>query len=468
MLSGDSLAVRQVTGTLIVFAFVGDQASPIAGAKVSVRDMSGNLIATRQTNESGQTEAIRLESVEKRLSLTPADVEPYSKYNVMVEAAGYVTVEIKGVQIFADTESIQQIELTRAERTYSRQVVQEFNISEHELVRGEVKLKEEEIEKVVPTQFFFLLQGDPVVPSHVIVHDGHPNNASRPKYTVDFKTYIKNVACSEIYPTWPIEAIKANVVCIISFTLNRVYTEFYRSKGKDFTITSSTAFDHKYIHNRNIYANISNVVDSIFTEYIKNPNPEIDAPFLSQYCDGRRVKCPGWLTQWGSKSRADLGENYLQILKYFYGSEFEVKRAKQVQGIPESFPGSNLQIGSSGKDVETIQTYLNRISKNYPAIQKLPVDSLFGAKTQDQVKRFQRIFRLPQTGIVDYATWYKISDIYVAVTKLAEGPAGGQRTSISAFTNSLSLNERYAYAPHVTWVPMWVPVIQCWKRRYWK
>jgi hypothetical protein len=507
MINENRMIVRQETGTLAVFAYVGNQASPVAGAKVTVKDITGNEIATTQTNESGQTEEIELETPEKNLSLTPSSVIPYSKYNVTIEADGYATADINGVQIFADTESIQPVELTPAQRINGRQPVEEYNISEHNLVFGEPKLSEKEINKQLPTKAIdtFKVLPTPVVPSQIIVHDGDPRSESRPKFTVDFKSYITNVACSEIYPTWPTEAIKANIICIISFTLNRVFTEFYRSKGKRFTITSHTGYDHKYIHKRNIHANVSRIVDSIFSDYLNIPGRK--EPFLAQYCDGKKVKCPGWLTQWGSKFLADQGKNYLQILKHYYGPQIQIKRAKKVQGIPESFPGNNLKIGSKGEHVRTIQTFLNRISKNFPAIKSVTVNGVFGSETQAQVKKFQSVFRLQRSGIVDYATWYKISDIYVAVTKMAEGPAGGPRTFDSPYTtlkyfnqgngyapyipaNHLNqrngytpyitsnyLNQRYGYAPYIpayhlnqrngytpyiTWAPLWIPVLRYW------
>jgi hypothetical protein len=446
MLNEHNMNARREIGTLSVFAFEGDQARPILGAKVTIKDnVNRDVIASFQTNESGQTESIELAAPEKSLSLTPGNTTPYSKYQVTIEADGYATAEFKGVQIFADTESVQPVQLTPAQRINGRQPIEVVDISEHSLISGETKMSEEAINKELPEDpnVFKVLPGNPIVPSHIIVHDGHPKRTA-PKYTVDFKSYITNVACSEIYPTWPTEAIKANIVCIISFTLNRVYTEFYRGKGKDFTITSNTGFDHKYIHRRNIFANISTVVDSIFSEYIAFPNHV--EPFLSQYCDGKQVHCPGWLTQWGSKYRADQGDNYLKILNHFYGPQIQLRRAEKVEGIPKSYPGYNLKIGSSGEAVLTIQKFLNRIAKNYPAIKKVNANRVFGQETQAQVKRFQKIFKLPQTGIVNYATWYKISDIYVAVTKMAEGRGG----DVSSYTDSNYLNQRNDYIPYTT------------------
>ncbi|MED3181213.1 peptidoglycan-binding protein [Bacillus thuringiensis] len=473
-----NVSERQTTGTLNVSSFLreepkpgagetsflGDQGKPVPGAKVSIRDINGNLLTTLLTDESGQTKNVKLPAPKKSLSLAPVDVIPYAKYNVTVEAPGYVTSEIKGVQIFADTESTQPVPLTDIRQTNNRQP-QEITISDHALLGKVPKLLEEQINKEIkslppaplppaplPTEYALIMLPETIVPEYIIVHDGHPNNNSASKYKVSFKAYITNVACSEIYPTWPIESIKANVTCIVSFTLNRIMTEFYKGKGKKFTITSSTAFDHKWIRERTIYQTISNVVDNILARYISFFEYPPHFPFLAQYCDGKRVKCQKWLSQWGSKYLADAGKTDLEILKNYYGSTVKLFTANQAQGLPESFPGYNLQVGSKGDVVKDMQTYLNSISNNYPAIEKLQADGLFGPATQKAIKKFQAIFRLPQTGIVDYITWYKISDIYVAVNKFAEGREL-QHTS-SPFRNFHSLNEGDTYSPYVTWVPI--------------
>ncbi|EEM92550.1 Peptidoglycan-binding domain 1 protein [Bacillus thuringiensis IBL 200] len=414
---------RQTTGTLNVFSFVGEQAKPITGAKVSVMDVNGNVITTLQTDKSGQTQTIKLPAPKKSLSLSPVGVVPYAKYNVKVESEGHVTSEIKGVQIFADIESTQPVQLTELGQTRNRQI-QEITISDHALLGKEPKLSEEQIQKEVIQEMVPMsghLLDIPRIPSHVIVHDGHPNNNSAPNYRVDFKKYITNVACSEIYPGWPIECIKSNVHCIVSFTLNRVYTEFYRGKGRNFTITSSTRFDHKYNHNATIFSTISNAVNNIFDRYISTSDSSPFLPFLAQYCDGKMVTCPNWLSQWGSKYLADLGKNDMQILQHYYGSKINLFNAPIAEGNLESFPGQNLQIGSTGKYVNALQQYINKISQNYPEIGEITVDGSFGPATQKSVKKFQSIFKLPQTGIVDSGTWYKISDIYVAVMEFAKG-----------------------------------------------
>jgi peptidoglycan hydrolase-like protein with peptidoglycan-binding domain len=208
------------------------------------------------------------------------------------------------------------------------------------------------------------------------------------------------------------------VLAILSFTLNRVFTEWYRNQGFNFTVTSSTAFDHKWIPGRNIYNNIGVIVDQMFTNYLSRPN--VKQPILTQYCDGQKVQCPNWMTQWGSKDLGDQGRSPIEILRHFYGSSIYINSAKEVSGVPSSWPGSNLGIGASGNNVRMIQEQLNKISETYFAVPKVAVNSQFNQQTSDSVKAFQQTFDLPATGIVDLATWYKISAIYVAVSRIAE------------------------------------------------
>ena len=204
----------------------------------------------------------------------------------------------------------------------------------------------------------------------------------------------------------------------MSFTLNRVYTEWYRNKGYDFTITSSTAYDHKWIYGRNIFDSISLVVDEIFADYLSRPN--VKQPILTQYCDGNRVSCPNWMSQWGSKNLADQGYSTIQILRNYYGDNMYINTAEEISGIPSSWPGYDLTIGSSGNKVLQMQEQLNVIAEVYSSIPTVYENGYFDEETQDAVEAFQRLFGLPVSGIVDYPTWYKIQSIYVAVTRIAE------------------------------------------------
>ena len=249
---------------------------------------------------------------------------------------------------------------------------------------------------------------------------GPAGDSSAANYYVRYKDYIKNVASSEIYATWPADTIRANVLAIMSFTLNRVYTEWYRNKGYDFTITSSTAYDHKWIYGRNVFDSISYIVDELFENYLSRP--DVRQPILTQYCDGRQVQCRdrGWMTQWGSKSLGDQGYSPIEILRYFYGNDMYINVAEEVSGVPSSWPGYDLNIGSTGLKVRQLQEEINGISEAYPAVPRISADGIYGQETFEAVKKFQNVFGLPQTGITDYPTWYKIQEIYVGVSRIAE------------------------------------------------
>ncbi len=268
------------------------------------------------------------------------------------------------------------------------------------------------------------MTGTPYIPQTITVHLGRPD-ANAENVTVNFADYIKNVASSEIYPTWPENAIRANVYAQISYALNRVYTEWYRSRGYDFDITNSTAFDQSYVKNRDIFENISQIVDEIFNDYIKRQG-NIE-PLFAAFCDGREVMCDG-LSQWGSVSLANEGYTPYEILTYYYGDDIELVRDAPVQNIRESYPGVPLSVGSSGQNVRTIQTQLNRISKDYPSIPKISTpDGVFDENTEKSVREFQQIFNLTVDGIIGKATWYKIKYIFVAVANLAELESEGIR-----------------------------------------
>ena len=257
----------------------------------------------------------------------------------------------------------------------------------------------------------------PVIPETITVHLGAPDQPAQ-NVTVPFPDYIKNVASSEIYPTWPESALRANILAQISFALNRIYTEYYRSKGYDFDITNSTAIDQSFINGRDIFENISQIVNDIFNSYLsRQGNVE---PLFAQYCNGTTTTCAG-LSQWGSVELANQGLSTYEILQNYFGDNIDIISNAPVQNIPASVPGRALRLGSSGNDVQSIQIRLNRISANYPAIPKInPVNSIFDKNTEDAVKEFQRIFNLTPDGIVGPATWYKIQFIYNGVKRLSE------------------------------------------------
>ena len=276
----------------------------------------------------------------------------------------------------------------------------------------------------------------PVVPKNITVHLGKPNeNASN--VTVSFTDYISNVACSEIYPTWPRECLKANIYAIISFTMNRVYNEWYRSKGYNFDITNSTAYDQAFILNRSTYENINNIVEEIFNNYVVKGNGI--EPYFTTYCDGRNTTCNG-LSQWGSVSLANSGKSHLEILKYYYGSDISIKYDAEV-GDTIGYPGYVVGLGSAGNPVLAIQRDLRRIRRNYPAIPNITSTlGIYDEETRNAVKKFQEIFSLPVTGSVDKATWYKIKYIYTSVKKLSDLYSEGLTESEATFLYEDELN----------------------------
>ena len=293
---------------------------PIEGARVSISygGQPQNIIEEIMTDSSGQTPVIELEAPPVEYSLAPSATQPYSEYTVTIEAPGYEECVIAGSQVLGDVTSIQNATMLPKAQG---QGAESFVIGPHTLF-GDYppKIAEPEIKDIYETGEIVLSRV--VIPEYVVVHDGPPTDSSAQNYYVRYRDYIKNVASSEIYATWPQAAILANVLAIMSFTLNRVYTEWYRNKGYDFTITSSTAFDHKWIPERNIFDEISSVVDTVFNNYLSRPG--VRQPILTQYCDGKRVTCPDWMSQWGSKSLAADGYSAIEILRYYYGDNMYI------------------------------------------------------------------------------------------------------------------------------------------------
>ena len=376
------------------------------------------IIEETRTNSSGQTENLPLDAPPVELSLSPEETErPYAEYTIRITAPGFEPFVVSGTEVLADVTAIQGIRLRPLSNAPAGEQIETVTIPDHTLYGDYLpKIAESEIKPVIETGEIVLSRV--VVPQTVVVHDGVPTNASAANYYVPYRDYIKNVASSEIYATWPRSAIVANVLAIMSFTLNRVYTEWYRNQGYDFTITSSTAYDHKWIYGRNIFESISVVVDDIFDNYLSRPG--VKQPILTQYCDGRKVRCPGWMTQWGSCELGEAGYSPIEILRNFYGDDMYINTAEQISGIPASWPGYDLKIGAIGDKVRQLQEQLDAISSVYTAIPDISPDGIYGPATAEAVRKFQSIFGLPQTGVVDFATWYKISHIYVGITRIAE------------------------------------------------
>ena len=362
-------------GGLKVTVMTADGTRPVENAlvKISYTGESGQTIEEVRTDSSGQTPVLDVKTPPLEYSMKPSEQQPYAEYTVQVEAEGFENSEIAGIQVLPSVRAEQPVRIAfQANASFERLV-----IGPHTLW-GEYPPKIEEAEVKPVGESGEIVLSRVVIPEYVVVHDGPVNDTTAQDYYVRYKDYIKNVASSEIYATWSDDTIRANVLAIMSFTLNRVYTEWYRNKGKDFTITSSTAYDHKWIRGRNIFDSISRIVDELFENYLSRP--DVRQPILTQYCDGRQVQCRdrGWMTQWGSKSLGDRGYSPIEILRYFYGNDIYINVAEGISGIPLSWPGYDLNIGATGNKVRQIQEQLNVIAEAYPAIPKVGVDGIYG------------------------------------------------------------------------------------------
>lgn len=406
------------TGTLAVNVTSRAKNTPIADAQItlSYAGEPDTTIEEMTTDSSGQITPIELPAPPVEYSLeSTQENQPFSLYNIRIRAQGYRPLLISGIELFSSVEAIQNVTIDPEE--YPGETDNTIDIPVNTLF-GEYppKIPENEIKTVEETGEIVLSRV--VIPEYIVVHDGPPADSRAQNYYVRYKDYIKNVASSEIYATWPDATLRANILAIMSFTMNRVFTEWYRNKSYNFTITSSTAYDQKWSYGRTIYDTISRVVDEMFENFLSRPN--VIQPILTQYCNGTTVTCPNWLSQWGSKYLGDQGYSAIQILRNYYGSNIYIDTAEEISGIPSSWPGYDLSVGSSGSKVRQMQQQLNRIHQNYPAIPTVTADGIFGPATKAAVQKFQSVFGLPATGVVDYPTWYKISEIYVAVSRIAE------------------------------------------------
>lgn len=387
---------------------------PVEDATVQIHPSGSNSpLEELHGNSSGRTEDIMLPAPPLDYSMSPGDNQPYSNYDIEVTAPGYEPTYIHNVEILPDETAIQNVTMVPLE---IRDTPLEINIPPHTLF-GDYppKIPEEELKPLEESGSIVLSRV--VIPEYIVVHNGSPSNSSATNYYIPYTSYIKNVVSSEIYATWPESTIYANTLAIMSVTLNRVYTEWYRNMGYPFTITNSTAYDQSWSYGRTIYSNISRIVDSIFNNYLSRPG--VRQPIYASYCDGKNSTCRG-MTQWGSKYLGDQGYSAIRILRNYYGSDIYINSTSSIAGVPSSWPGYNLTGGRTGQKVLQMQEQLNRIAQNYPAIPRIVADGIYGPKTAASVRAFQGIFGLPQTGVVDYATWYKISRIYVGVSRIAE------------------------------------------------
>ena len=408
------------TGILRIQAFAARQSAPVEGVTVNI--VGDGFTAVRMTDAEGNAADVTLTAPDCALSLEEDNTTrlPYAVCSLTASKAGYRTVRIQGIQVFAGQVTLAQPEMI-PETEEGRDVENPpIVIPPHPLFAGGGGSGRAPADPCAPRVLDRV-----IIPKNITVHLGKPAASAR-NVTVSFRSYIANVASSEVYPTWPESALRANIHCQISLALNRIYTEWYPSRGYSFNITNSTSYDQYYVHGRTVFDVMVRLTDDIFNTYLRKTGTV--NPYYSEYCDGKSVTCPG-LKQWGTVTLAKQGKTPLQILKYYYGSNIEIVRTNNIQAIPQSYPGSPLRQGDSGTAVFTLQRQLNRIAKDYPFFGKLTVDGVFGPRMVSTVKTFQRQFNLTADGVVGRQTWYKISYIYVSVKDLAELTSEGETSS---------------------------------------
>ena len=408
------------TGILRIQAFAARQSSPVEGVTVTIT--GDGFTVTRRTDAEGSAGDVTLTTPDCALSLDENNTttRPYAVCDLTAFKEGWRTVRIQGVQVFPGQVTLAQPEMIPDTEENRDTPAEPIVIPAHALFAGGGGSGPEPTTNCDPKVLSRV-----IIPKNITVHLGRPA-ASAQNVTVSFRRYIANVASSEVYPTWPEQALRANIHCQISLALNRIYTEWYPSKGYRFNITNSTSYDQYYVHGRTVFDVMVRLTDDIFNTYIRKTGTV--NPYYSEYCDGRSVTCPG-LKQWGTVTLANQGRNALSILKYYYGNNIEIIRTNNIESIPQSYPGSPLKQGDRGTSVFTLQRQLNRITKDYPFLGLLTVDGIFGSSMTSTVKKFQKQFNLTADGVVGRQTWYKISYIYVSVKDLAELTSEGEVSS---------------------------------------
>jgi len=408
-------------GFLTVQARTAQEAVPLSGVQVSILDALGSRIYEMTTDENGEVQAVPLETLDRSFSQNQYfSGTPFISYSLLAQADGFDTLYISDIPIFEGETAVVPLALMPMQSLQRTPYQTEIHVGGPAVAMPGPRSQEGPAE-----QMYVLRQV--VIPNRITVHLGKPD-AYAQNVQVSFPDYVKNAASSEIYPTWPEAALRANIYAIITFALNRIYTEWYRSRGYSFDITNSTAYDQYFVYGRPIYGSISRIVDEIFNEYVRRKGQ--NAPYFTSFCNGTTSTCQG-LSQWGTVTLADRGYTPLQILRSYYPKDIEIAQTDIITGVLSSYPGAPLQQGSTGLDVQTIQTYLNRIRRNYPAIPAITDKTgTFGSSTKAAVKKFQSVFNLTPDGIVGKATWYKISSLYTAVTKLADLNSEGETLGI--------------------------------------
>ncbi|MDR1669012.1 MAG: peptidoglycan-binding protein [Oscillospiraceae bacterium] len=410
-------------GTLKAEVRTANGALPVEGAQVIISDKGGQQLYTLTTNADGQTDSVSLSAPDSATTMQPGG-EAYAAYNVTVTKDGYIGENIVGAEVLDGIYQTQPVYLYPRYESgeESETVVVPDSSLKHDPPAGQQP-------KPTPSPFVPFTLADVVIPSRITVHMGAPSSTSAKNISVSFPNYVKNAAASEIYATWPQASLEANIQAIISLALNRVYTEWYRTQGYNFDITNDTRYDQYYKEGQTIPDNISQIVDRIFQQYIRRTGYK--EPLFSSYCDGVTAACPG-MSQWGTVSLANSGYSAMNILKYYYGNNIELAQTDRISDVLTSYPGYTLSQGSMNASVAVMQSYLNRIAGNFPALPKVTPDGRYGANTAAAVREFQKLSGLPQTGVIDRAAWNKINFYYLSVTKLAELGSEGQRVGIGA------------------------------------
>ncbi|MCM1386713.1 MAG: LysM peptidoglycan-binding domain-containing protein [Bacillus sp. (in: Bacteria)] len=424
-------------GYLIIQARTAHDAVPLANVQIRILDDEGRNVYELTTGADGETPMVSLETVAKGLSLDSYYAgEPYVSYGVLARRAGFDSVHVSGIPIYEGETAVLPVTLIPMQSMQRAPETTEIVIGRPAAAMRQGRYQEEPVaEPRILRQV--------VIPEPITVHLGAPASYAA-NVQVSFPDYVKNVASSEIYPTWPEASLRANIYAIITFALNRVFTEWYRSRGYDFDITNSTAYDQYFVYGRPIYESINRVVDDIFNEYVRRRGQ--NAPYFTSFCNGTTTTCAG-LSQWGTVTLAQRGLTPIQILRTYYPDDIEIVETDAVTGILSSYPGTPLRVGSTGLNVQTVQTYLNRIRNNYPAIPAITDETgVFGNSTRAAVIKFQSIFGLGADGIVGKATWYKLSEVYAAVTRLAELDSEGTTLGIGTVppTSILRMGSRGA------------------------
>ena len=422
-------------GYLTMQARTAHDALPLSGVRVTVLDDEQNRIYELTTDENGETRRVSLETMDKSYSQNENFTgTPYVAYNVSAQAEGFEPVYVSDIPVFDGESAHLPLVLIPMQG-------RERNGMQTEIMVGAPAVSMEGERE--PAGFFQSGESGQVlrqvvIPNPITVHLGTPD-AYASNVQVSFPDYVKNVASSEIYPTWPENALRANIYAIITFALNRIYTEWYRAKGYPFDITNSTAYDQAFIYGRPIYDSISRIADEIFNEYVRRQGQQ--APYFTSFCNGTTTTCRG-MSQWGTVTLADQGYTPLRILRYYYPDDVEIAETNAITNMITSYPGTPLRVGSTGLDVQTIQTWLKRIRRNYPAIPVITdAAGTFGDSTRAAVVKFQSVFGLTPDGIVGKSTWYKLSSLYTAVTRLAELNSEGTNLGIGTVPPSSVLRQ---------------------------